>query len=151
MKKYVFAILLGYNSLLVFSQKKDTIFLMLDQNDKLVLIENKNVFLFKNQKGINVKKTRDSIWKGLKKRTNEVDQNGMLVIKTQPVMNPWLEFRLKSKYRTINSEELRRYETKNRDEFLTTRHSEYSNKYAILKQKNKDCYDIYKIHIDAVE
>ncbi|WP_108867801.1 hypothetical protein [Aquimarina aquimarini] len=158
MKKYVPLIFLFLNLSFVFSQNKNkldikqesnAIYLLIDKNDELVLIEeNRYVLLFSNKEGLNLKKKKDSIKQGLKP-FYDLNKEGNIIVKNQTSL-PWLEFELATIFDTIDYQELKKYNVKNRKEFLKN-HAGFSKKYAIKKQKNNSKYNIYQIYINNKE
>jgi hypothetical protein len=158
MKKYVTIILLFFNLVFVFSQNgkkpnskqnSDTIYLLIDENDELVLIEDKKyVLLFASKEGLNIKKKKDSIRQGLRPFYDH-DAKGFVVVNSQSNL-PWLEFGLTQKIKAINPHELKKYNIKNREEFLKA-HSKFSKKYAIKKQEKGDQYNLYTLYVNTIE
>ncbi|GAA4106245.1 hypothetical protein GCM10022393_00590 [Aquimarina addita] len=157
MKKFVIILLLTTAN--VYSQNhkegnpplnSESIFILLDRKDELILIENdRDVFLFLDKQGLNAKKSQDSIYKKLKS-PYELTKNGHLIVKDQPFIDPWLQFTLSSKVKSIEASKLDNYDLKNGIEFIKS-HSKYIDKFAVIKNSVDSCYHIYKIYIHAIE
>ncbi|WP_108867800.1 hypothetical protein [Aquimarina aquimarini] len=152
MKNHITVILLCFNFAYTFSQKEekmnlnsnDAIYLLIDEKDELVLIEGKReLFLFVNKKGLNVKKKKDSIRQGLSP-FYDTDKHGKVLVNDNPHL-PWMHISM-SNIGIIDSMKLIKHLVKSREESLAM-HSNFSNKYAIKKQKNKNCYDVYSLYI----
>ncbi len=146
----LFSVFFGISQRKVKNDDEST-YLIVKEDDNLIEMEsNRYLFLFLNEKGLSAKKAKDSIRSRLK-YFHDSDDDEIIIIKDQPVLDPWLELGLSVTDKMVKSSDFNKLNITSRREFINSYHC-YKNKFALIKKDStNNLFIIYELHTSIYE